>query len=131
MTPSEEIDALIARTADWRGERLARLRKVILAADPAIVETWKWMGSPVWERDGILVVGDAHKDKVKLTFAFGAKFPDPGKLFNNGFGGNERRAIDVYEKDEIDEQALTALVRAAIAYNQNKPKKTRAAKPKP
>ena len=130
MTPSEQIDQLIANTADWRGAMLASLRKTILAADPAIVEEWKWMGSPVWERDGILIVGNPHKDKVKLTFSHGASLPDPAKLFNNGFGGKVWRAIDVFEGDRIDEAALRDLVRAAVAYNQNKPKKTRAAKPK-
>ncbi|MET0271967.1 MAG: DUF1801 domain-containing protein [Phenylobacterium sp.] len=128
MTPSEQIDQLIARTADWRGERLAALRKIILAADPQIVEEWKWMGSPVWERDGIIAVGDPHKGKVKLTFAYGARLPDPAKLFNAGLEGNQRRAIDLFEGDEIDERALTDLVRAAIAFNQGKSKKKAAAK---
>src|SRR3954471_248065 len=130
MTPSEQIDQLIANTTDWRGAMLASLRKTILAADPAIVEEWKWMGSPVWERDGILIVGNPHKDKVKLTFSHGASLPDPGKLFNNGFNGKVWRAIDVFETDRIDPEALKALVREAVAYNQNKPKKTRAAKAK-
>jgi len=129
MTPSERIDQLIAETPDWRGETLARLRKAILEADPEIVEDWKWMGSPVWSRDGMIAVGNPHKDKVKLTFSHGASLPDPGKLFNNGFGGKVWRAIDVFEGDRIDERALKALVRAAIAYNQGKPKK-KAAKPK-
>jgi len=129
MTPSERIDQLIAETPDWRGETLANLRKAILEADPAIVEDWKWMGSPVWSRDGMIAVGNAHKDKVKLTFSHGASLPDPGKLFNNGFGGKVWRAIDVFEGDKIDERALKDLVRAAIAYNQGKPKK-KAAKPK-
>jgi len=129
MTPSERIDQLIAETPDWRGETLANLRKAILEADPAIVEDWKWMGSPVWSRDGMIAVGNPHKDKVKLTFSHGASLPDPGKLFNNGFGGKVWRAIDVFEGDKIDERALKDLVRAAIAYNQGKPKK-KAAKPK-
>jgi hypothetical protein len=129
MTPSERIDQLIAETPDWRGETLASLRKTILEADPEIVEDWKWMGSPVWSRDGMIAVGNPHKDKVKLTFSHGASLPDPGKLFNNGFGGKVWRAIDVFEGDRIDERALKALVRAAIAYNQGKPKK-KAAKPK-
>jgi len=128
MDASERIDQLIAETPDWRGQTLARLRKAILAADPGIVEDWKWMGSPVWSRDGMIAVGNAHKDKVKLTFSHGASLPDPAGLFNNGFGGKVWRAIDVGEGDKIDEQALTDLVRAAIAFNQSKPKKTR--KPK-
>ena len=128
MDASERIDQLIAETPDWRGQTLARLRKAILAADPGIVEDWKWMGSPVWSRDGMIAVGNAHKDKVKLTFSHGASLPDPAGLFNNGFGGKVWRAIDVGEGDKIDAQALTDLVRAAIAFNQSKPKKTR--KPK-
>jgi hypothetical protein len=123
MSASERIDQLIAETTDWRGETLARLRKTILEADPQIVEEWKWMGSPVWSRDGILVVGNPHKEKVKLTFSHGASLPDPDKLFNNGFGGKVWRAIDVFEGDRIDEGALKTLVRAAVEYNRAKPKK--------
>jgi hypothetical protein len=123
MTASERIDQLIAETPDWRGETLASLRKTILDADPEIVEEWKWMGSPVWSRDGILVVGNPHKEKVKLTFSHGASLPDPDKLFNNGFGGKVWRAIDVFEGDRIDEGALKTLVRAAVDYNRAKPKK--------
>lgn len=130
MTPSERIDQMIAETTDWRGERLASLRKTILSADPAIVEDWKWMGSPVWSRDGMIAVGNPHKDKVKLTFSHGASLPDPGKLFNNGFNGKVWRAIDVFETDKIDAAALKTLVRAAIAYNQSRPKKAKAAKPR-
>jgi hypothetical protein len=128
MTPSERIDQLIAETPDWRGETLASLRKAILAADPEIVEDWKYMGSPTWSRDGMIAVGNAHKDKVKLTFSHGASLPDPDKLFNNGFGGKVWRAIDVFEGDKVDARALTDLVRAAIAYNQSKPKKAAKAK---
>jgi len=120
---SERIDQLIAGIADWRGKTLAGLRKVILEADPEIIEEWKWMGSPVWSRDGIIVVGNAHKEKVKLTFSHGASLPDPDKLFNNGFGGKVWRAIDVFEGDEIDERALGNLIRAAVDYNQAKSKK--------
>jgi hypothetical protein len=123
MTPSEQIDQMIAGVSDWRGPMLARLRRTILAADPAIIEEWKWMGSPVWERDGIIAVGNPHKGKVKLTFDQGAHLPDPDKLFNAGLEGNQRRAIDVFESDDIDEAALTALVRAAVAFNQAKRKK--------
>jgi hypothetical protein len=123
MNPSERIDQLIAETTDWRGEMLASLRKTILAADPEIVEDWKWMGSPVWSRDGMIAVGNAHKDKVKLTFSHGASLPDPDKLFNAGFGGKVWRAIDLSEGDKIDERALKTLIRAAIAFNQSKSKK--------
>ena len=123
MTPSEQIDRLIAGITDWRGETFARVRQAILAADPQIVEEWKWMGSPVWSRDGMIAVADAHKGKVKLTFAHGAQLADPGKLFNAGLEGNARRAIDFLEGDEVDDAGLQALVRAAIAYNQSKPKK--------
>lgn len=116
-----KIDALIAGIEDWRGLRLAELRQAILDTDPAIFETWKWMGSPVWEiSEGMLAVGNAHKDKIKLTFPFGAALEDPRKLFNNGFGGNERRAIDVYEADQIDFKALQALVREHMALNRDK-----------
>lgn len=127
--PSERIDRLIAGLDDWRGETLARVRSAILAADPAIAEAWKWMGSPVWELDGNLVVGNAHKDKVKLTFSHGAGLPDPDGLFNNGFGGKLWRAIDLYEGDRIDENALTALVRAAVVFNRDRRKNTAAVSP--
>ena len=135
MTPSERIDQLIAELTDWRGKTLAGIRKSILAADPEIIEEWKWMGSPVWSRDGMIAVGNAHKDKVKLTFSHGAALPDPDKLFNAGFGGKVWRAIDIFEGDDIDESALRTLVRAAVAYNQSKSKKkaparTRAKEPK-
>ncbi|OCP17707.1 hypothetical protein BC361_09770 [Ensifer sp. LC54] len=123
MNASEQIDQLIAGITDWRGETLANLRKIILGADKEIAEEWKWMGSPVWSREGIIAVGNAHKDKVKLTFSHGASLPDPENLFNNGFGGKVWRAIDVFEGDEIDERALQNLIRAAIDYNQAKSKK--------
>ena len=123
MTPSEQIDQLIAETTGWRGKTLASLRKTILEADPEIIEEWKWMGSPVWSRDGIIAVGTPHKEKVKLTFSHGASLPDPDKLFNNGFGGKVWRAIDLFEGDKIDERALKNLIRAAVEYNQSKSKK--------
>jgi hypothetical protein len=123
MGASERIDQLIAGIADWRGKTLASLRKAILTADKEIVEEWKWMGSPVWSRDGIIAVGNAHKGKVKLTFMYGAKLADPDKLFNAGFEGNERRAIDFFEGDRVDAPALKNLVRDAIAYNQSKKSK--------
>ena len=123
ISASEHIDRLIAGLKDWRGKTLAGIRKAILEADREIVEEWKWMGSPVWSRAGNIVVGNAHKDKVKLTFAHGASLPDPEKLFNNGFGGKVWRAIDVFEGDKVDARALKNLIRAAIEYNQKKSKK--------
>ena len=123
VTPSERIDELIAGITDWRGKIFARMRKVILAADADITEEWKWMGSPVWSRDGIIAVANAHKDKVKLTFDYGARLSDPEKLFNAGLEGNQRRAIDFFEGDKINERALKNLVRAAIDFNRSKKKK--------
>jgi len=120
MNPSERIDELIAKLTDWRGKTLAGVRNTILEADREIIEEWKWMGSPVWSRDGIIAVGNAHKDKVKLTFAHGASLPDTDRLFNAGFGGNTWRAIDFFEGDKINERALKNLVRAAVEYNQIK-----------
>ena len=120
MNPSERIDQLIAELTDWRGRTLAGIRKSILEADREIIEEWKWMGSPVWSRDGMIAVGNAHKDKVKLTFSHGASLPDPDKLFNAGFGGKVWRAIDVFEGDTIDGRALKNLIRAAVDYNQIK-----------
>jgi hypothetical protein len=123
MNPSERIDRMIAELRDWRGKTFGVVRKTILAADPDIIEEWKWMGSPVWSRDGMIAVANAHKGKVKLTFAHGAKFADTDKLFNAGLEGNLRRAIDYLEGDKVDERALKNLVRVAIAYNQTKLKK--------
>jgi hypothetical protein len=123
MNPSERIDRLIAKFNDWRGKTLASVRKSVLEADREIIEEWKWMGSPVWSRDGIVAVGNAHKEKVKLTFAHGAKLPDPDKLFNAGLAGKVWRAIDLFEGDKINERALKNLVRAAVDYNQTKKKK--------
>jgi hypothetical protein len=131
MNPSERIDLLIESLRDWRGKTLATVRKTILEADREIIEEWKWMGSPVWSRDGMIAVGNAHKDKVKLTFSHGASLPDPDKLFNAGLAGNQWRAIDLFEGDKINERALKNLIRAAIEYNQLKlkskaPARTRA-----
>lgn len=116
-SPSELIDARIRELGDWRGEMLARLRAVILRAEPEAVEEWKWRGVPVWYRDGMICTGETYKDKVKLTFAKGAALDDPSSLFNASLEGNARRAIDLHEGDEIDEEALKALVRAAAALN--------------
>jgi hypothetical protein len=123
MNPSENIDELIAGLTDWRGKTFASIRKAILESDREIIEEWKWMGSPVWSRDGMIAVANAHKGKVKLTFAHGAGLADPDKLFNAGLEGNARRAIDFFEGDKVDARALKNLVRAAIEYNQTKLKK--------
>ena len=128
MNPSQRIDQLIAGLTDWRGKTLASIRKSILGADREIIEEWKWMGSPVWSRDGMIAVANAHKGKVKLTFAYGASLPDPDKLFNAGLEGNMWRAIDLFEGDKINDRALKNLVRAAVDYNQNKLKKKAPAK---
>ena len=127
---SQRIDQLIAGIADWRGKTFAGVRKTILAADPEITEEWKWMGSPVWSRDGIIAVANAHKDKVKLTFAHGASLEDPDKLFNAGLDGKVWRAIDLFQGDRIDERALTALIRAAADHNQSKRKAKPSGKPR-
>jgi hypothetical protein len=123
MNPSDRIDRLIAGLTDWRGKTFASIRKSILEADREIIEEWKWMGSPVWSRDGIIAVANAHKGKVKLTFAYGASLPDPDKLFNAGLEGNARRAIDFLEGDRINQRSLRTLIRAAVEYNQIKLKK--------
>jgi len=117
------IDAKIKELGDWRGKMLAKVREIMHEADPEILEEWKWMGSPVWSRDGMIAVGNAHKDKVKLTFSHGASLPDPDKLFNAGLQGNAWRAIDFFEGDKINERALKKLVRAAIDYNRIKLKR--------
>jgi hypothetical protein len=117
------IDELIKELGDWRGKTLATVREIIHEADPEIVEEWKWMGSPVWSHDGIIAVGNAHKDKVKLTFSHGAILPDPDKLFNTGLEGNAWRAIDFFEGDKINERALKNLLRAAVDYNEIKLKR--------
>ena len=122
-SPSELIDARIAELGDWRGETLAQIRKLIHAADPEVVETVKWQkpsspsGVPVWEHAGILCTGETYKNCVKLTFAQGASLEDPAGLFNSSLEGNTRRAIDFHEGDTIDEKALKALIRAAVALN--------------
>jgi hypothetical protein len=116
--PSKSIDARIEELGDWRGETLARLRAVVKAADPGIVEEWKW-NVPVWSRDGIICTGETYKSVVKMTFAKGASLKDPARLFNSSLDGNTRRAIDFREGGKIDEKALKALVREAIALNQS------------
>ena len=114
---SELIDKRIAELADWRGETLSRMRKLIKEADPDAVEDWKWMGTPVWSHDGIICTGESYKAKVKLTFAKGASLKDPAKLFNSSLDGNARRAIDIHEGEEVDAGAFKALIRAAVALN--------------
>ena len=114
---SERISERIANLGDWRGKTLARMRKLIHDADPHVVEAWKWMGTPVWEHDGIICTGESYKKVVKLTFAKGAALKDPTRLFNSSLDGNVRRAIDIAEGEEVDAAAFKALVREAIALN--------------
>jgi len=114
---SKQIDKLIAKTKDWRGKRLAEIRQLIHAVDAEVVEDWKWMGTPCWSHDGMYLIANPHKDKVKLTFFHGAQLPDPKKLFNAGLGGGKWRAIDIREADKVDKGALKALIRAAVKYN--------------
>jgi len=121
-SPSQLIDARIAALGDWRGETLARVRSLIKQADPEMVEEWKWRGVPVWEHAGIICTGETYKSVVKMTFAKGAALPDPSRLFNSSLEGNTRRAIDIHEGDKIDEKALKALIRAAVALNTSKAK---------
>lgn len=116
-SPSQLIDARIEELGDWRGAMLSRLRKLVKDADPDIVEEWKWRGVPVWSHDGIVCTGETYKSVVKMTFAKGAALKDPAKLFNSSLDGNTRRAIDFHEGEKIDEEALKALVRAAVALN--------------
>jgi hypothetical protein len=116
-SPSELIDARIKELGDWRGEMLSRIRKLIKQADADVVEEWKWRGVPVWYHGGMICTGETHKKVVKMTFAKGASLEDPAGLFNASLDGNTRRAIDFHEGDKIDEKALKALIRAAIALN--------------
>ncbi len=120
-SPARLIDARIGELEDWRGETLARIRALIKAADPDVVEEWKWRGVPVWSHAGIICTGETYKSVVKMTFAKGAALADPAKLFNASLDGNTRRAIDLREGDRIDETALKALIRAAVALNKSKP----------
>ena len=131
MNPSERIDQLIAKLDDWRGKTFASLRKAILEADREIIEEWKWRGTPVWSHNGIVALANAHKEKVKVTFAHGASLRDPDKLFNAGLEGKVCRAIDFFEGDKINAPALKNLIRAAVDYNQSKLKKKASAKKAP
>ena len=128
---SELIDARIAELGDWRGEMLARVRKLIRQADPDVVETWKWRGVPVWEHDGIICTGETYKSYIKLTFAKGASLEDPSGLFNASLEGNARRAIDIHEGGKIDEKTFKALIRAAVALNTAKRGAARPARKEP
>ncbi len=116
-SPSQQIDTRIKELGDWRGKTLARVRTLIKQTDPEVIEEWKWRGVPVWEHDGIICTGETYKAVVKLTFAKGASLDDPAGLFNSSLEGNTRRAIDFHEGDKIDEKALKALIRAAVALN--------------
>jgi len=118
-SPSRLIDARIRELGDWRGETLARVRALIKRADPEVVEEWKWRGVPVWSHDGLICTGETYKSVVKLTFAKGASLEDPSGLFNSSLEGNTRRAIDLHEKDRIDEKAFVALIRAAVTLNRS------------
>jgi hypothetical protein len=120
QTASERISKRIAELGDWRGETLKRMRKLIKEADPDVVEEWKWMGTPVWEHDGIICTGESYKKVVKLTFAKGASLKDPARLFNSSLDGNVRRAIDIPEGEEVDATAFKTLIRQAIALNSSK-----------
>src|SRR5918992_624339 len=128
-TPSQLIDARIRELSDWRGETLARLRRLIREADPEVVEEWKWRGVPVWSHAGIICTGETYKSVVKMTFAKGASLEDPSNLFNSSLEGNTRRAIDIYEGDKIDEEALKALIRAPVPLNPAKRDTTRPVRP--
>jgi hypothetical protein len=118
-SPSALIDGRIQELGDWRGETLAKMRKLIKEADPHVVEEWKWRGVPTWYHDGIICTGETYKSVVKLTFAKGAKLKDPKRLFNSSLEGNVRRAIDIHEDDKIDETAFKALIREAIVLNES------------
>ena len=118
-SPSELIDARIEELGDWRGEMLSRIRALIKEADPDVAEEWKWRGVPVWSHNGIICTGETYKTVVKMTFAKGASLKDPSGLFNSSLEGNTRRAIDFHEGDKLDEKALKALIRAAVALNKS------------
>src|SRR5437764_11910345 len=122
-SPSHLIDARIKELGDWRGEMLSRLRAVVKKADPEVIEEWKWRGTPVWSHAGLICTGETYKKVVKMTFAKGASLEDPAGLFNSSLEGNTRRAIDVHEGEEVDGEALKALVRAAVTLNESQSRK--------
>jgi hypothetical protein len=119
-SPSQLIDARIKELGDWRGKMLSRLRALVKEADPEVIEEWKWRGVPVWSHDGLICTGETYKNVVKMTFAKGAALQDPSRLFNSSLAGNTRRAIDFREGEEIEEQALKTLVRAAVTLNRSR-----------
>jgi hypothetical protein len=121
-SPSQLIDARIEELGDWRGQMLSRLRALVKEADPEVVEEWKWRGVPVWSHAGLICTGETYKNVVKMTFAKGAALNDPSGLFNSSLDGNTRRAIDFHEGEEVDEEALRTLVRAAVTLNESKAK---------
>jgi len=125
QSPSQLIDARVTELSDWRGDVLARIRRLIKQTVPDVVEEWKWRGVPTWEHEGIICTGETYKDKVKLTFAKGASLDDPAGLFNSSLDGNVRRAIDIHENDKINERALESLVRAAAALNESSKAKSK------
>jgi len=133
QSASDLISQRIAELGDWRGETLARMRKLIKKADPDVVEEWKWMGTTIWSHAGIICTGESYKSVVKLTFAKGASLKDPARLFNSSLDGNVRRAIDIHEGEDVDEPAFKALVRQAVALNsagKSKPKSKPNSRPK-
>lgn len=123
---SRQIDARIAELADWRGEKLAKVRALIKEVEPEVTEEWKWRGVPVWSHNGMLFTGESYKTYIKLTFAKGASLDDPAGLFNSSLDGNTRRAIDIFEQDEIDEEELRKLFRSAVALNASKDTRNKA-----
>ena len=122
ISPSQLIDARIKELGDWRGEMLSKLRSLVKAADPEVVEEWKWRGVPVWYDDGMLCTGETYKNVVKITFAKGAVLEDPANLFNSSLDGNTRRAIDFHKGEKVDDKAFKALIRSAVALNRSKAK---------
>jgi hypothetical protein len=129
QSASDLISERIAELGDWRGETLSRMRKLVKEADPEVVEEWKWMGTPVWSHDGIICTGESYKKVVKLTFAKGASLKDPARLFNSSLDGKVRRAIDIHEREEVDQAAFKTLIRQAVALNRSsKPKAPKKAK---
>jgi hypothetical protein len=124
-SPSQLIDERIEELGDWRGQMLSKVRSLIRQADPEVVEEWKWRGTPVWSHDGMICTGETYKNVVKITFSKGASLEDPSHIFNSSLDGNARRAIDFHEGDEVDEEALKALIRAAVALNKSSRKTSR------
>jgi hypothetical protein len=129
-SPSRLIDARIKELGDWRGKMLCRLRTLVKEADPEVVEEWKWRGVPVWSHDGLICTGETYKSVVKMTFAKGAALEDPSSLFNSSLDGNARRAIDFHEGEKIDEEALKALIRAAVTLNKSRAQRTPGRRPR-